>query len=110
MNVEREQGKSSGKPSLFRAEENEDGHDDAEQQVMQSVVILREPQKGMVRMSGCQLCDGSQAIEVGNDSGNRHGGALAPVKSSGVRQYPPCQKVRDRTHGEKRTNEFPESQ
>jgi len=73
---------------------------------MQGVVIPREPQQRMVRMTGKQFGNDAEAIDIWNDAGDHNSGFFVPMERSDAGKKPSGEEMSDWTH-ERRTQKGP---
>src|SRR5665811_1108240 len=62
------------------------------------MVVEREPQQRMSRVTSQQLGNDSQAVDIGYDARECDQGAIFAIQLGAVGKHPSAQEVRDRTH------------
>jgi virginiamycin B lyase len=81
-----------------RNEKREQGYYHSEGQSVQRMMVLGKPEQRTRRISGKQLGNCSEAVDVGHNCGGDDREFLPPIQGSCARDHPAGQKVGDRTH------------
>ena len=93
VQVEAEKHQQGGFPALSGQKESSYGHDDRKQQGVQGVMVLREPQNRMGRVSRNQFRDKPQPIHIRDYCRACHQGTFTAIQGRRIGQKPSCQKV-----------------
>ncbi len=92
---------AEGEPCSSREEPSRDGYKKRERQGMQGTMVLREPEKRMVRVAREEFRNGSESVQIGSEPCADHGRFSPAIERRGSGEKPSGKKVGDRAHGQR---------